>query len=248
MRIGETADASSQISRTVTVTPLGPAPGAPGTLNIQRVEDTAILTWSPPSNTETPIRYEYSDDGGSTWTSTGSTDTTYTFLVRVVYVREEGNPHYIYISHPSHASNAAVLTVPKPKRRIIQDCPVGWVRSDGFAGRNRRVLIYEVNVEMDMRDPASLYKTVSVAIYVHPDEGLENLEGWKLQVALPYNHHREYLLTAENSVVVEAGFVEGGFAFIENPEEDPFPMVGVGFTGSPAPGFDYRLYDETEKE
>ena len=107
------------------------------------------------------------------------------------------------------------------------------------------MLLYEVNLEMDISNPISIYKPIWVAIYVHPDEGLENLEGWKLQVALPYNHHRDYLLTAENSVVVEAGFVEGGFAFIENPEESPFPMVGVGFTGAPAPGFDYRLYDET---
>ena len=57
--------------------------------------------------------------------------------------------------------------------------------------------------------------------------------------------HYKYLLTAENSVVVDAGFVEGGFAFIENPQENPFPMAGMGFTGSPVPGFDYRLYDET---
>ena len=245
-------------SRTVTVTPLIDAPGTPGTLNVQRVEDTAILTWSPPSDAdeEVPIRYEYSSDGGSTWTSTGSTDTTYTvtglkrgetytFLIRAVYVREEGNPQYVYISHRSRSSNSAVLTF--PKRRVIQECPVGWVRSDGFAGRTRRVLLYEVNLEMDMSNPISIYKPVWVAIYVHPDEGLENLEGWKLQVALPYNQHREYPLTAENSVVVDAGFVEGGFAFIENPEEDPFPMVGIGFTGSPAPGFDYRLYDETGK-
>ena len=137
--------------------------------------------------------------------------------------------------------------VEKQKRRIIQECPVGWVRSDGFAGRNRRALIYEVKLQMDIGNPISIYKPDWVAIYVHPDEGLENLEGWKLQVALPYNHHREYPLTAENAVVVDAGFVEGGFAFIENPEENPFPMVGVGFTGSPAPGFDYRLYDETAK-
>ena len=134
-----------------------------------------------------------------------------------------------------------------PKRRIIYECPVGWVRSDGFAGRNRRVLLYEVKLQMDIGNPISIYKPDWIAIYVHPDEGLENLDGWKLQVALPYNHHREYPLTAENSVVVDAGFVEGGFAFIENPEENPFPMVGIGFTGSPAPGFDYRLYDETGK-
>ena len=98
---------------------------------------------------------------------------------------------------------------------------------------------------MDLHNPVSIYKPDWVAIYVHPDEALESLDGWKLQVALPYNHHSEYLLTAENSGVVDAGFVEGGFAFIENPEESPFPMTGMGFTGSPAPGFDYRLYDET---
>ena len=124
---------------------------------------------------------------------------------------------------------------------------MGWVRSDGFAGRNRRVLIYEVKLDMDLHNPVSIYQPDWVAIYVHPDEGLQNLDGWKLQVALPYNHHSEYPLTAENSVIVDSRIegVEGGFAFIENPEEDPFPMVGIGFTGSPAPGFDYRLYDET---
>ncbi|MDE0689446.1 MAG: fibronectin type III domain-containing protein [Candidatus Poribacteria bacterium] len=250
-RSGEDADNASQTSGTVTVTPLGAAPGAPGTLNVQRVEDTAILTWSPPSDAENPIRYEYSDDEGSTWKSTESPDTTYTvtglkagetytFLVRGVYV--DGTTSRI-ISHRSRSSNAAVLSIPKPKR--VQECPVGWARSDGFAGRNRRVLLYEVKLDMDMSNPVSIYKPVWVAIYVHPDEKLENLEGWKLQVALPYNRHSEYLLTAENSVIVDAGFVEGGFAFIENPEATPFPMTGMGFPGSPAPGFDYRLYDDS---
>jgi len=253
IRTGEDPEKFSDISRTFSVTPLRDAPGSPGTLNVERVEDTALLTWSPPSNAEEDIlRYEYSEDGGSTWQSTGSTDTTYTvtglergetytFLVRAIYV--DGTTSRI-ISPPGSSSNAAILTYPK---RRVMDCPVGWVRSDGFAGRNRRVLIYEVNVEMDMQDLVSIYKPIWVAIYVHPDEGLENLAGWKLQVALPYNQHSEYLLTAENSVIVDAGFVEGGFAFIENPEENPFPMVGIGFTGSPAPGFDYRLYDETGK-
>ena len=46
---------------------------------------------------------------------------------------------------------------------------------------------------------------------------------------------------------MDADFVEGGFAFIANPEADPFPMVGIGFTGSLAPGFDYRLYDDAGK-
>ena len=148
------------------------------------------------------------------------------------------------IPAPTEVAPTEVAPAVRKRRRVIQKCPVGWVRSDGFAGRNRRVLLYEVNVEMDLQNRVSIYKPVSVAIYVHPDEALENLDGWKLQVALPYNQHREYLLTAENSVVVDAGFVEGGFAFIENPEDNPFPMTEIGFTGAPAPGFDYRLYDE----
>ncbi len=148
----------------------------------------------------------------------------------------------------------AFSTIPAPetprKRKIILECPVGWVRSDGFAGRTRRVLIYEVKLEMDLHNRVSIYKPDWVAIYVHPGEDLENLEGWKLQVALPYNYHREYLLTAENSVVVDAKIegVEGGFAFIKDPEEAPFPMTGIGFATSPAPGFDYRLYDDTGRK
>lgn len=157
-RSGENADTSSQISRAVTVRPLIDAPGTPGTLNVERVEDTATLTWNPPTEADEQIlRYEYSDDGGSNWKSTGSTRTTYTvtgletgetytFLVRALYV--DGTPSRV-ISHRSRSSNAVVLSLPKPKRRIIQDCPVGWVRSDGFAGRNRRVLIYEVNLQME---------------------------------------------------------------------------------------------------
>ena len=134
-----------------------------------------------------------------------------------------------------------------PKRKVVIQCPVGWVKLDGFAKRNRRVLLYEVNLEMDLHNRVSIYKPASVAIYVHPDEGLENLEGWKLQVATPYNRHKAYLLTAENSVVVASKMegVAGGFAFIENPEETPFPMTEMGFAGTTVPGFDYRLYDDT---
>ncbi|MDE0469519.1 MAG: cadherin repeat domain-containing protein [Candidatus Poribacteria bacterium] len=150
---------------------------------------------------------------------------------------------------PPEATPPFVGPNPVPKRGIIQECPVGWQRSDRFAGRTRRVLLYEVNLEMDLQNRVSIYKPIAVAVYVHPDEALENLEGWKLQVALPYNHHRDYLLTAENAVVVDAKIegVEGGFAFIANPEETPFPMTAIEFMGSPVPvpGFDYRLYDET---
>ena len=207
---------------------------------------TATLNWTAPSSLVAPVTYEYSQNGGP-WIPTRSASTThsvtglengveYSFRVRATRGGEV----------PGRAAQTGDVTPEAPRRRrVIQDCPVGWVRSDGFTGRNRRVLLYEVKLDMDFQNRVSIYKPVWVAIYVHPEEGLENLDGWKLQVAVPYNHHRDYLLTAENSVVVDAEFVEGGFAFIENPEATPFPMTGMGLPGSPMPGFDYRLYDDT---
>ena len=248
----ESVSATATPSAAPPPSPEDTTPGTTEGLTVNRVNSRAVtLSWQAPTslNAQAIAEYQYSIDGGRTWISTGSTTTSITitgdgfgnlpltnFKIRAMNRNADGTSSVVIISAPA---------TPQKPRRVIQDCPVGWVRSDGFAGRNRRVLLYEVNVEMDLRNPVSIYKPIWVAIYVHPDEGLENLNGWKLQVAVPYNHHRDYLLTAENSVVVDAGFVEGGFAFIANPEENPFPMTGIGFAGSPAPGFDYRLYDET---
>ena len=254
------------LSDPVTATPMIPAPTGL-TFTFDDEDRTATLRWTAPASLRASITgYEYNQNGGP-WIPTGSTRTTHTvtgleggvsyaFRVRAVRAGVSDARNGLPSSNQTVTLSLPEVTLslpepePKPKRRIIWDCPVGWQRSDGFAGRTRRILIYEVNVEMDLQNLISIYKPVWVAIYVHPDEGLENLDGWKLQVALPYNHHREYLLTAENSVVVDSKIegVEGGFAFIENPEADPFPMVGVGFTESPAPGFDYRLYDETGRK
>ncbi len=263
---GVNSAGNGAVSTSDRATPLRDAPRDPVNLQVEMVpaEDKktakAILTWNPPSNAGNTegetlgYEYRYRSNPWTPWKSTGSSDTRYTvtglqigteytFQIRAFYVRAGGNARYIYTSSPSTSSTSAAIALQRRKRRIFE-CPVGWVRSDGFAGRNRRALLYEVKVEMDIRDPVSIYKPAWVAIYVHPDEALETLDGWKLQVALPYNRHREYPLTAENSVIVDAGFVEGGFAFIVPPEEDLFPMTGMGFPGSPAPGFDYRLYDD----
>ncbi|MCY4567959.1 MAG: cadherin repeat domain-containing protein [Candidatus Poribacteria bacterium] len=264
---GTTARSSDTINVTINVVLPSPPANTPPPANtlplvennpvtsnsftVRRVGNSTVeLSWNIPTgiNPQAILEYHYSMDAGETWTPTGHTDTSITinregentlpmnlFRVRGISLNADGTARVVtFILSP-------------PNRRIIQECPVGWVRSDGFAGRNRRVLIYEVKLEMDLHNPISIYKPDWVAIYVHPDEGLESLDSWKLQVPLPYNHHREYLLTAENSVIVDSRIegVAGGFAFIENPEEAPFPMTGMGFTGSPAPGFDYRLYDET---
>ena len=221
------------------------------TLTVKRVGNPTVeLSWNIPAgfNPQAILEYQYSMDAGETWNPTGSTDTSITlnrdgsntlamnkFKVRAVSLNADRTARVVTF----------VLSAP-----IIYECPVGWGRSDGFGGRTRRVLLYEVKLEMDLHNLVSIYKPDWVAIYVHPDEGLENLQGWKLQVAIPYNHHRTYLLTAENSVIVASKIegVEGGFAFIENPEEDPLPMVGMGFTGALVPGFDYRLYDDTGRK
>ena len=220
-------------------------------LTVRRIDSrTVMLEWDIPTelNTQTITGYQYSIDGGLTWTSTGSTNTSITLTHDGIGDLSRDKLKIRAISRSADRSRYAVIFA-RP-RIIIQECPVGWQRTDSFAQPNPRVLLYEVNLEMDLHNRVSIYKPDWVAIYVHPDEGLENLDGWKLKVAVPYNHHRDYLLTAENSVVVDANIegVEGGFAFIESPEEAPFPMVGMGFTGATVPGFDYRLYDDTGRK
>ena len=222
--------------------------GTTETLTVQRIDSrTVTLSWEIPTtlNADTITGYQYSIDGGQTWTSTGSTNTSITITQDGVGDLPLDQFKIRAMNRNADSTRSFVIISARTQPRIIHECPVGWVRSDRFGGPTQRVLLYEVNLEMDLHNPVSIYKPIWVAIYVHPDEGLENLDGWKLQVAVPYNRHREYPLTAENSIVVDAGFVEGGFAFIANPQEAPFPMIGMGFTGATVPGFDYRLYDDT---
>ena len=130
--------------------------------------------------------------------------------------------------------------VETPRRRIIYQCPVGWVRSTVF-GNAKKAMIYELKVDIDLTNRVSLYTLKSIAIYVHPDEGLETLEGWYLATGILYNHDPEnkFQLTAENSVIDEQGF-----AHIQNPDATPIRMGTLGFIGQSLPSFDYRLYDE----
>ena len=94
-------------------------------------------------------------------------------------------------------------------------------------------------MDVDRTHRVSIYQLKSLAIYVHPEEGLETLDGWTLKVGTLYNNFgKEFKLTAENSVIDEQDF-----AHIQNPEETPIPMGTLGFIGQSLPSFDYRLYD-----
>jgi hypothetical protein len=128
----------------------------------------------------------------------------------------------------------------KIRRRIIYQCPIGWTRGSLF-GNTKKALIYELKVEADTTNRTSIYQLKSLAIYVHPDENLETLDGWTLKVGTLYNQFgKEFKFTAENSVIDEHDF-----AHIENPEDIPIPMGTLGYIGQSLPSFDYRLYDAT---
>ena len=125
-----------------------------------------------------------------------------------------------------------------PKRKIRYECPVGWTRDSVFR-KTKKALIYKLKVNVDRTNRRSIYELESLAIYVHPDENLETLEGWTLQIGTRYNNFgKEFKLTAENSVIDEHDF-----AYIENPEETPIPMRTLDFISQSLPNFDYRLYD-----
>ena len=131
------------------------------------------------------------------------------------------------------------IEVTHRRSRLGPPCPVGWKRQDNFGRATRRVIIRTIEVEIDRQSRSGLYKPVAIEIYADPTEQLTDLHGWKLTVAIPYNHSREYSLTTENATVNE-----DGIARIESPAETPFPMTDVGFSGQRLPGFDYRLFDE----
>ncbi len=219
--------------------------GTTETLTVQRVNRrTVTLSWDIPTalNAQT-IAYEYSTNAGQTWTSTNSTNTSITitgdgfgdlpptqFKIRAMNQNADGTESFVIIS--------AAATQP---RRILlkpRECPLGWTRGSVF-GNTKKALIYELKVEADPTNRTSIYQLKSIAIYVHPDENLETLDGWTLKVGTLYNQFgKEFKLTAENSVIDEHDF-----AHIENPEEVPIPMSTLGYIGQSLPSFDYRLYD-----
>ena len=128
---------------------------------------------------------------------------------------------------------------PTPKKVVGYQCPVGWQRTNGVGRPTPKVFVQAIEVEIDKSNRAGIYTLTAVEIYVDPTEGLTDLAGWKLKLAVPYNHGREYLLTAENAVVSEDGVVR-----IESPEADPFPIRDLTYAGQVLPGFDYRLFTE----
>ena len=233
-------------------TPQSPPPpgeinaGTTETLTIQRVNSrTVTLSWDIPTALNAQrITYRYSTNGGQTWTPTGSTNTSITitgdgfgdltsdqFKIRAANTNDDGTRAFVIISARATQQQRRILLKPR-------ECPLGWTRGSVF-GNTKKALIYELKVEADPTNRTSIYQLKSVAIYVHPDENLETLDGWTLKVGTLYNTFgKELKLTAENSVIDEHNF-----AHIENPDETPIPMSTLGYIGQSLPSFDYRLYD-----
>ena len=149
-------------------------------------------------------------------------------------LREAGHPVETVPSPTSHP-----IEVTHRRSRLGPPCPVGWKRQDSFGRATRRVMIRTVAVDIDRNSRSGIYRPVAIEIYADPTENLSDLHGWKLTVAVPYNHPRDYLLTTET-----ATFNAAGIARIESPAETPFPMTDANFSGQVLPGFDYRLFDE----
>ena len=124
------------------------------------------------------------------------------------------------------------------RRSLGTPCPVGWKRRDAFATPTQRVILRAVEVDIDRQNRSGTYTPVAIHIYADSTENLSDLNGWKLTLAVPYNHPTDYLLTTENST-----FNANGIARIESPSETPFPMTDVYVGGQVLPGFDYRLFN-----
>lgn len=131
------------------------------------------------------------------------------------------------------------LEVTHRRRRLGTPCPVGWKRQDSFGTPTRRVIVRAIEVEIEKNNRSGIYKPVAIEIYADPTENLSDLHGWRLALAVLYNHPTDYLLTTEN-----ATFNEDGIARIESPSDTPFPMKDADYGGQVLPSFDYRLFDE----
>ena len=126
------------------------------------------------------------------------------------------------------------------KRTVVIRCPVGWQRQNGFGTPTPRVLISAVEVEIDSQNRHGIYTSVAIEIYADPSQKRQDLDGWKLKLAIPYNSGTDYSLTSENS-----NFDESGILRIESSEVPTgLPMADAVFSGRVLPGFDYRLFDE----
>ncbi len=229
---------------TDTTPPVDINAGTTETLTVQRVNSrTVTLSWDIPTalNAQT-IAYEYSTNGGQTWTPTNSRNTS-------IIITGDGfgdlppTQFKIRAMNETNGTRSFVIisaTAIQRQRRVILECPLGWTRGSVF-GNTKKALIYELKVDADTTNRTSIYQLKSIAIYVHPDETLETLDGWTLKIGTLYNQFgKEFKLTAENSVIDEYDF-----AHIENPEGTPIPMGMLGYIGQSLPSFDYRLYDAT---
>ena len=115
-----------------------------------------------------------------------------------------------------------------------------------FGPNTPHVFISAIEAQIDVGNRntgVGIYSPVAIEIYVSPEEGRLDLDGWKLELGIPYTPHKEYPLTTENSVIVDN--------VVRITNEDVvggIPMVDSGFTGTEMPFFSYRLSDPENRQ
>ena len=115
-----------------------------------------------------------------------------------------------------------------------------------FGTHTPHVFISAIEVEVDSDDRntgSSIYSPVAIEIYVDPQDGRLDLNGWNLELGVSPAVHKDYPLTTENSVIVD------NVVRIANEDvENGIPITHGGFTGAEMPAFFYRLYDPQNRQ
>ena len=121
------------------------------------------------------------------------------------------------------------------KKQSATGCGVGWVRTLRSGDGSPRIIISAV--ELELLKGRLNFRVIAIEITKHSDVEYENLDGWKLETGVIYNHRDSH--TLDNTQF------EGNTLRIVSDVGKPF-RVGVATTsyGQDVPGFDYRLYDD----
>ena len=133
--------------------------------------------------------------------------------------------------------------MPQPQQtlQLASLCETVTYSPQRFGTSTPHVFISAIEVQIDegnRRTGRGIYSPVAIEIYVSPEEEYLDLNGWKLELGIPYTPHKAYPLTTENSEIVD-----NVVRIINEDVEGGIPMIDSGFAGTEMPAFSFRLSD-----